>query len=277
MRRELCRDAPGRRPVPLRFLDPRRVDSVARAVDVAAKQPLVGLDQVRLRAPHVAARGAREAPVSPERADMERIDDQRLDELQPRLRPRSRVQGDGDVALEQRLERSLGHPLHQTLGPVVLADDREAHQGPFDGRLAVARVPCAAPRLADPLRSSECGSASANPATIAKFATRDGIGARAGVRAYSSAASRPAAIIRRPDLAMRRFRYNRPRGPRLRPARSSRHAHRRRQCRREGADSRRGVAVHPALPRQDDHREVRRQRDGRARTSRPDSPATSSC
>ena len=45
------------------------------------------------------------------------------------------------------------------------------------------------------------------------------------------------------------------------PARDGRR--RRVRC-AEGADPRRGAALHPALPRQDDRREVRRQRDDRA-------------
>ena len=69
-------------------------------------------------------------------------------------------------------------------------------------------------------------------------------------------------------MAPPRFRYNRPGRPApcpdLPPARRS-HADRRRQRCRQGADPRRGAALHPALPRQDDHRQVRRQRDDRAR------------
>ena len=56
------------------LLEPHGVHAVARAVDVAAQQALVGFDEARLRAPHVAARGAREAPVAPQRADVERIE-----------------------------------------------------------------------------------------------------------------------------------------------------------------------------------------------------------
>ena len=67
-----------------------------------------------------------------------------------------------------------------------------------------------------------------------------------------------------PDSAVPRFRYNRSRVPRPPRRDPSRHADRRSQCRREGPDPRRGAAVHPALPRQDDHRQVRRQRHDRA-------------
>ncbi len=44
-------------------------------------------------------------------ADVERIADHRLDQLQARLRPRPRIQRNRDVALEQRFERPLGVAL----------------------------------------------------------------------------------------------------------------------------------------------------------------------
>ena len=55
-----------------------------------------------------------------------------------------------------------------------------------------------------------------------------------------------------------------PSGPPSGSFRSSRHAPRRRQRRPEGADPRRGAALHPALPRQGHRHQVRRQRDDRA-------------
>ena len=174
------------------LLEPHGVHAVAGAVDVAAQQALMGLDQARLRAPHVAAGRAREAPVAPQRADVERIEDQRLDQLQARLRPRSRVQGNGDVALEQRLERPLGDALRRAFGLVVLADDREAHQGPFMAGLAGVRRRRAR-RRSRGVRGSPCVAKPGNDSKVRGAAARDRRRPpSATVRAYSPAGPRPA-------------------------------------------------------------------------------------
>ena len=101
--------------------------AVARAVDVAAEQALVRLHQVEMRVRDRAADRAREAPVAPQAADVERIDDVRLEQLQLGLRPFARVERDGDVALEQRLQRAFDEALGAAEGRVALADDRDAH------------------------------------------------------------------------------------------------------------------------------------------------------
>jgi hypothetical protein len=64
------------------LLQPDRVDAVAGAIDVAAEHALVRLHQVGLRRADGAGDGAREAPVAPQAAQVERIADVRLDQLQ---------------------------------------------------------------------------------------------------------------------------------------------------------------------------------------------------
>ena len=118
----------GRRRVLRPLLESDRVDAVARAVDVAAEHRLVRFDEARHRPANRAARGVREAPVAPEPADVERIADHRFDQLQARLRPRPRIQRNGDVALEQRFERPFGSALDGAVRMVILPDDRKAHR-----------------------------------------------------------------------------------------------------------------------------------------------------
>src|SRR5215470_20296341 len=102
--------------------------AVAGAKDVAAEQALVRLHEIQLRPPDLAAGGAREAPVAPQAAEVERIDDVRLHQLEVRLRPLARVQRDRYVALEQRFERALDEAFRPAVGRVALANDRETHR-----------------------------------------------------------------------------------------------------------------------------------------------------
>ena len=217
----------------------------------------MGFDEARLRAAHVAAHGAGETPVAPQRADVERVEHERLDQLQPRLRQRSRVQRNGDVALEQRLERALGDALRRSFGPVILADDRETHQGGFiRGRKVVSSPDGAAcPAMGRVPGNDSKVRAAAALTGAARCDLQSGLTRPGGARAAGYFATR--------TTPWRRFRYNRSRVSRSASSRP-RHADRRRQCRREGADPCGGAALHPALPRQDDHRQVRRQCDDRA-------------
>src|SRR5207237_7475409 len=55
-------------------IEPAAMDTVARAIDVAARDALVRLHDVEARAPPRRGRRARKRPVAPEFADMEWID-----------------------------------------------------------------------------------------------------------------------------------------------------------------------------------------------------------
>ena len=104
--------------------------AVARAVDVAAKQPLVRLHQFGRLFRDGTTDGTRKTPVAPEAADVERIADDGLDQLQPRLRPLPGVKRDRDAALEQRLERTFDEALRAPVRRVALPDDGQSHYAP---------------------------------------------------------------------------------------------------------------------------------------------------
>jgi hypothetical protein len=101
------RDALERRRVGEPLVEVHGVDAVAGAEHVAARDALVRLHEVRLAAADRLAHAAREARVAPQPAEVERVDDVRLDQREARLGPLARVERDRHAALEQRLERAL--------------------------------------------------------------------------------------------------------------------------------------------------------------------------
>src|SRR5450631_1704021 len=122
------------------------MDAVACTVDVAAKQPLVRLHQLgRLLRDRMADRAGK-APIAPEAPDVERIADHRLDELQARLRPLSRVERYRDATLEQCLERAFDETLSASVRRVALADDGQAHYAPLGSVAASMSVRAACTR-----------------------------------------------------------------------------------------------------------------------------------
>jgi len=80
-----------------------------------------------VRAAHFPRHGAREAHVAPQAADVGGIDDVRLDQLEPRLGPLAGIERDRDVALEQRLERTLDETLGAAERVYRCRNDREPH------------------------------------------------------------------------------------------------------------------------------------------------------
>ena len=119
-----------RRLVAQALLEPDLMYAVARAIDVAAQEPFVRLHQLRGLLGNLAADGSGKAPVAPETADVGRIANHRLDQLQPCLRPPAGVERDRDPTLEQCLQRGLDVAFGDTRGSITLADDREPHGTP---------------------------------------------------------------------------------------------------------------------------------------------------
>jgi hypothetical protein len=115
------------RPQPLR--EPRAMDAVAGAEDVAAGDPLMRLYDVgtieRKRVPY----RPREARIAPDAADVVRIADDGLDA--PRLRgwPRPRVHAHFHAAPDQRVDRALDKALRAAEGRIALPNDPKPHRG----------------------------------------------------------------------------------------------------------------------------------------------------
>ncbi len=101
--------------------------AVSRAVDIAAREPLVRLHECRRVACDRAAHGAHEPGVAPKPADVEGIDDAGLDAT-PLRGPFARVERHGHAALRERFERAREESLGASERRVALADDGKPHQ-----------------------------------------------------------------------------------------------------------------------------------------------------
>src|SRR5437588_7847159 len=98
------------------LLEPHRVYAVAGAKHVAAGEALMRLDELRPRASDSPADRITEGDIAPQPADVKRIDDLRLHQLQIRLGPLACVERYRHVALEQRLQRVLDEAFGAAVG-----------------------------------------------------------------------------------------------------------------------------------------------------------------
>ena len=108
-------------------IKPCGMHSVARAIDVAAKQALVRLHQFRRLFCDGTAHGAGEAPVAPQTADIERVAQHRLDKLEASVGPLPRIERNSDAALEQRFQCALDKTLGAAVRRIALPNDRKTH------------------------------------------------------------------------------------------------------------------------------------------------------
>ena len=106
-------------------LEPLAMDAVARAVHVAAGEPLVRLHEVERLVREPRAHRAREAPVAPQPPGVERID---LQDLAVRIAlPFARNHGHLRALPRERLERARNEALGAAERVVALPDDRDTH------------------------------------------------------------------------------------------------------------------------------------------------------
>ncbi len=108
------------------IVQPLRVHAVARAIDVAAGDALVRLHQVERGPRNLAADRAREAPVAPHPAEVERI---AADHAAGGPGPRPRQHGHRETASGERAERALDESLGTPLRVVALPYDGDPHRG----------------------------------------------------------------------------------------------------------------------------------------------------
>src|SRR5438309_1854233 len=93
------------------LFEPHRMDAVAGPEHVAAREPLMRLDELRPRAADSPADGIGEPDIAPQSADVKWIDDLRFHQMQIRFGPLARIQRYRNVAFEQRFQRVFDEAL----------------------------------------------------------------------------------------------------------------------------------------------------------------------
>src|SRR5262249_22936011 len=134
---------------------PLRVPAVAGAVDVAARDALVRLDQVEAAAPELGAHRPRETPVSPDATDMERV---AADHATGVPYPLAREQGDRDALRVERVDRPLDETLGAAVRVVALPHQRELHGAQPGARSSCRHTARTPSRTWGPCAESASGS-----------------------------------------------------------------------------------------------------------------------